>query len=140
MRKTVELDVSVPASHGALGTAYEAKKMYAEAVVEFARAQELAGNKEGAQRIIDSFAKSGWPGHLQSQLKRLEEGAKTNYVPAFSFASLYVKLGKTEETFIWLEKSYQTREIDLARIKVAPEFQTLHDDPRFTDLLRRIGL
>ena len=54
-------------------------------------------------------------------------------------ARLYARLNKRDEAIEWLEKSYQERE-SLVSLKVEPEWDNLRSDPRFTDLMRRVGL
>jgi hypothetical protein len=49
-------------------------------------------------------------------------------------------LGEKEQAFEWLEKAYEERSSALVYLKVDPSFDSLRDDPRFTDLLRRIHL
>ena len=60
--------------------------------------------------------------------------------PGVSDLRFHAVLGDTDQAFAWLEKMYQERNYMLHNLKVAPEFVSLRDNPRFTDLLRRIGL
>ena len=55
-------------------------------------------------------------------------------------AEVYAGLGQKQETFEWLEKAYQVHGRDLLELKYNPHFTSLRSDPRFTDLVRRIGL
>ncbi len=55
-------------------------------------------------------------------------------------AVFYAKLNERDEAFRWLEKAFEDRDAGMAFLKVAPEWDNLRSDPRFQDLLRRIGL
>jgi hypothetical protein len=71
------------------------------------------------------------------ELRALE---KRNFVPAFSFALVYAGLEDKDQAFTWLEKSCDERFNRLAYVKVEALWDPLRSDPRFADLLRRIGL
>jgi hypothetical protein len=58
----------------------------------------------------------------------------------YLFAVVYDGLGDKEQTFAWLEKAYQDRTFFLIWLKFEPRFDSLRGDPRFQDLLQRIGL
>jgi hypothetical protein len=73
-------------------------------------------------------------------LDQLGATSKQRYVPALSFAVVYVGLGENEQAFLWLEKAYVERTNSLAYLKVDATWDPLRSDPRFADLVRRIGL
>ena len=73
-------------------------------------------------------------------LSELEERSKRSYVPSYDVAIVYVGLGDNEGAFAWLEKAYEERCSRLIWLKAEPLFEPLRSDPRFGDLLRRIGL
>jgi Flp pilus assembly protein TadD len=75
--------------------------------------------------------------HMIEELRALE---KRNFVPAFSFALVYAGLEDKDQAFTWLEKSCDERFNRLAYVKVEALWDPLRSDPRFADLLRRIGL
>lgn len=70
-------------------------------------------------------------------LKRRE---KTGYVPAAAFVDAYLALGERDEAFAWFERAYQEQADFLQWLKVHPFFDSVRDDPRFKDLLHRVGL
>jgi hypothetical protein len=61
-------------------------------------------------------------------------------VPPCDIARIYTVLGNKDEAFVWLEKAYDERSAYLVNLPVDPTFDSLRPDPRFTDLLRRVGL
>ncbi len=74
-----------------------------------------------------------WVEHLISQ-------SKYKYVSAYSIATIYARLGDKEGVFESLEKAYRDRAVELIDIRVEPVFDFIRSDPRFVDLLRRMGL
>ena len=83
---------------------------------------------------------SGKKGKAEEILKELNERSKQSYVPAYDFAEVYIGLGDKEQAFASLEKAYADRSMVLTLLKVDPELDSLHSDPRFKDLVRRVGL
>ncbi len=75
----------------------------------------------------------------EAELKTLLEASERTFVPPFYIASVYVGLGDADQAFRWLERAYQDRSGYLFEVKVDPMFDPLRSDPRFRDLLRRLG-
>ena len=88
------------------------------------RAYAHAGRREEALRLLD-------------ELKRRR---RTSYVPTAAFVNAYLGLGDNEQAFVWLEKAYKEESNLLQLLKVHPYFDPLRGDPRFTDLVHRVGL
>jgi pentatricopeptide repeat protein len=88
------------------------------------RAYAHAGRREEALRLLD-------------ELKRRR---RTTYVPTAAFVNAYLGLGDNEQAFVWLEKAYKEESNLLQLLKVYPYFDPLRGDPRFTDLVHRVGL
>jgi hypothetical protein len=61
-------------------------------------------------------------------------------MPSSAFAIVYGALGEKDTAFTWLEKAYEERDPQLTYLKVGPRFDPLRQDPRFKEVLRRIGL
>jgi hypothetical protein len=77
---------------------------------------------------------------IDDQLKELLELNERRYVTPAALANVYIGLGDRERAFVWLEKAYQERSNYIAYIKTFPIVDPLRSDPRFADLMRRIGL
>ena len=88
------------------------------------RAYAHAGRRTEALRLLD-------------ELKRRQQ---TSYVPSAALVNAYLGLGDNEQTFSWLERAYKEHSMILQYIKVHPFFDPLRGDPRFADLVRRVGL
>jgi hypothetical protein len=76
----------------------------------------------------------------RAALRELQELAKRKYVQPYSIAMIYTGLGEKDQALAWLEKAYDDRSSYMVYLKVEPIFDSLHSDPRFVDLIRRVGL
>ena len=124
-----------------LGMAYEQKRMYPEAIAEFQRAVTLSrGSLMMKSHLGHAYAVSGDKAKAQQVLDELQERSKKGYVSAYLTAVIYAGLGEKDRAFEWLEKAYNERAEFLIYMKADPRLEPLRTDPRFQDLLRRIGL
>jgi serine/threonine-protein kinase len=137
----IDLDPNFPASHYFLGRAYEAKGMYDDAVRSYTRASELGSVlKDVLVKTNDVYKKSGWKAYVQFNLDQLVLNSPPRRYPAFMIATFYARLGRDDEALMWLEKGYEERDGRMMVISIAFEFDRLRSDPRFKDLVHRIGL
>jgi TolB-like protein/DNA-binding winged helix-turn-helix (wHTH) protein/Flp pilus assembly protein TadD len=140
-RKTLELDPSFSPAHGTLGHVYAAKGMYREALAEYEKFATLSRGSPGSTALVGyAHARLGQRTYALRALDQLRAASKQRYVPALSFAIVYVGLGEKEQAFLWLEKAYDERTNSLAYLKVQATWDPLRSDPRFADLVRRVGL
>jgi len=123
-----------------LGRAYEQKGLYKEAVEEFQKARQLDDKPFVLAALGQAFAASGRRGDAQMVLDELSQLSKRMYVDSYYVAAIHASLGETDKAFQSLEKAFDDRSTWLSRIKVDPLFDSLHSDPRFTSLVKRIGL
>ena len=93
----------------------------------------------GAEDLQKAYQVSGGKGLLQALLHNLEHLSSDNGNPLM-VAELYAGQGNKERAFYWLEKAYRQRDYDVLAIKIDPALDSLHSDPRFGDLVRRLGL
>jgi eukaryotic-like serine/threonine-protein kinase len=139
-RKTIELEPGSMLPHYFLARAFEGKGNYEGAVREYGEAAKLNGvAPETVAKVNDVYAKSGWKPYLQAGLKEVVF-ASGRTTPPFAVATYYARLGDKEQTFSWLQQSYDQRDFRLTLLSVAFEFDEMRSDPRFKELVRRIGL
>ncbi len=140
-KKTLEMDPNFALAHYRLGLAYEQKRIFDQAIAEFKKAADLSGGGPAAVAALGrAYAVSGRRSDAEKVLTELQELAKQRYVARFYLAVVYVGLGDKDQTLAWLEKADEQRNEPLARVNVDPRFDSLHSEPRFQELLRRVGL
>jgi hypothetical protein len=110
-------------------------------VEEYLKSDEIEG-ATGEELAIrrGAFLKAGLQGFLQEELKSDITDSKHDYVPPFEFAQLYARMGDKDRAFEKLEETYTEGGHNVAFLKVEPELDNLRSDPRYADLLRRLGL
>jgi TolB-like protein/DNA-binding winged helix-turn-helix (wHTH) protein/Tfp pilus assembly protein PilF len=139
VRKAIDLDPSSSEAHSSLAMVCEQIGTYDEAVAEYLEADTLDGlNPFVIAEFKRAYTNSGINGFRR---KRLEyEKQQTDRPKYHHMAVLSAQIGDADAAFHWLEKAYQARFLTMPNIKVAPGLRSLHGDPRFADLVRRLGL
>jgi TolB-like protein/Flp pilus assembly protein TadD len=141
-KNTVELDPSFVMGHVRLGRAYEYKQMYEEAVHELQKAVALTGRDSPMRlsQLAHVYGASGQRAEALELLNELNHLSTQNYVPAEHIAWVYTGLGDKDLAFVWWEKAYQERALKMPHLQSDPGFNDLRSDPRFAELVRRVGL
>ena len=143
-RKTIELDPNYAQIHDYLADVYAKKGLYDEAMAEEQKYLRLIQDDDGATSLGRDYEQYGYQKAKRLQFERVLDSykaiAKEQYVSPFAFATIYANLNEKTEAFAWLDKAFEERSPWLTYIKTDPQFENLRSDPRFTDLLRRIGL
>ena len=138
-RKTIEMDPNFGLAHNHLAQAYLQKQMNDEAVAELQKAVQLSG---GSPTCIANLARAYVASSKRSEAEKLLSDLKKRSNPSHSLASeiavIYVALGDTDKAITWLKKGYEER--FNPGVLLRPGFDPLRSDPRFEDLVRRIGL
>jgi Flp pilus assembly protein TadD len=140
-RKMVELDPNDASGHLWLGLAYLKQGRNAEAVAEMQKVVELSG-REGWALSYLAFAEavSGKRREAVALVRELEGRYAKREALGLDLAQVYAGLGDKDEAFAWLEKDFQARSGTLAYFRWYSQFDSLRDDPRHADLLRRMNL
>ena len=141
LRSVIALDQNHYQAHWMLGHTYACSGRFAEGVEAAEKAVELSKRTPGALGILGFTY--GLAGRKDDEKKILDELLDLNnrrYVTPAAIAWVYISLGDTDRAFVWLEKAYQERSNFMAYLGVVPLADSLRSDPRFSDLLHRIGL
>jgi serine/threonine-protein kinase len=140
--KTIEMDPTFHWAHTILGDAYIQKSMFKEAVEEKKKAANLSGSSKDRLELAYAQGSSGNRKEAIRILGDLLNRKSYEYVPLSEIASVYVSLGETDEAFKYIQKAIEEKEItwNLLNLKVDPKMDSLRSDPRFADLLKKIGL
>ena len=122
-----------------LGIAYTGKGMYPDAIAAYKEAMRLGGDSKYLKIALGAtYARAGERRKALAILHGLE--TSTDYVAPGELAILYEALGDREKAVETLEKAYTAHDLQLQYLKADPGFDSMHDDPRFQDLVRRVGL
>ncbi len=140
LQKTFELDPNYYIAHMFASSAYIEKGLFAEAVAEARTARGLSGVSSYPTAFLGyALAKSGKQAEARSVLEELLKLSTERYVSPYNIALIYNGLDERDKTLDWLGKGYQQRDPRMVFLKVEPKWNNLRDDPRFKDLLRRVG-
>ena len=90
--------------------------------------------------LVHAYAKAGRRADALRLLEELKRRKQTGYVPAAAFVKAHLGLGEYDQAFFWLEEAYKEQSNILQFLKVHPMFDPIRGDPRFADLVRRVGL
>lgn len=141
LRKTLEMDQNFVLAHNRLGALYEEKGTYDAAVDEFRQVFKLSeGKPVGIAALAQADALGGKREEAQKNLAELLQMSKERYVSPTSIGIVYAALGDRDQAFAWLDKADRAHDAMVIRLKVDPRLASLRPDPRFADLVRRIGL
>ena len=137
MRK---LDPDLPLVHWGIGLVYEQKGMHQEAIASIQKASSLSPTSLNFKSSLGhAYAVAGRTDEARAMLNEVTERSRRSYVPSYFSALVYGGLEEKDRAFEWLERAYQERSTVLAYLQLDPRLANLRGDPRFSDLLRRVG-
>ncbi|MFZ0301381.1 MAG: tetratricopeptide repeat protein [Terracidiphilus sp.] len=120
-----------------LGDVYAEKGMYAESIAEFLKSGD---GPDSLGHLGNAYARAGQVAAARRTISKLQEHVLENGVGRYEIALVYTGLGEKEEAFKWLEEAYKAHDVGFVYLKIDPCLDPLRSDPRFNDLLRRVGL
>jgi len=132
-------------SHYVMGGVYWYEHKYSEAIQEWKAGAQLEDDKNFIEVIAAmdrGFRSSGKAGALRGaiEVQLAQRKAKNGYVSPYTIAVNYADLGDKDHAFQWLDLAFQERDGSLIGIRTDPTFDSVRSDPRYGDLVRRIGL
>ena len=140
-KRVIELYPSYPSGYEILAEMYIKQRRYREAVEEMTKAVEFSGRASYYLGTMGyCYALAGRRADALAILKELEAKYARRESPATDIAKVYVGLGDKDQAFAWLEKAFEARSGMLRDVTEEKYFDLLRDDPRYADLVRRMGL
>jgi TolB-like protein/DNA-binding winged helix-turn-helix (wHTH) protein/Tfp pilus assembly protein PilF len=137
----IRMDPNHYQAYWILGHTYAANGQHQEAVAASEKAVELSQRTPGALGILGlAYGLAGRKAEANQILNELLKLNESRYVTPVALVNVYIGLGDKDQAFAWLEKAYQEKSNYVAFLKVFPILDPLRSDPRFADLVRRIGL
>jgi serine/threonine-protein kinase len=138
--RTLELDQKFVPARFCLGLAYVQKGMLEEAINEFKTSIKILGRNPGVVAALGhTYGLLGRRSEAQKQLDDLSERSMRKYVAPYLIAGIYTGLGEKDQALEWLQRGYEERDVGLVWLNVIPMADRLRSDPRFQELLRRLG-
>ncbi len=141
LRKTLELDRSFSYASYQLAQAYEQKGAYQEAVAELNRARPISGNWSwivGDLGYVNALQNK--PTEARKIIQELNQRSAREYFDPCLIAYIYIALGDKDQAFTWMDKAFQERSGMIGWLEVEPKFDPVRSDPRFANLIHRMGL
>ncbi|HKQ03697.1 MAG TPA: winged helix-turn-helix domain-containing protein [Blastocatellia bacterium] len=139
-RKTVALDPNDAFARGLLAEAYDAEGDYAAAISEAEKLRQLVINPQQLGTLGRDYVLVGKPDEARRVLAEMDRLAQRQYVSPYDRAIIYATLGDKDQAFAWLNKAYDDQSEWIGWLQADYRLDSLHGDPRFDDLVRRVGL
>src|SRR6185503_6209420 len=140
LRRAIDQEPNYWVSHVLLGRCYEQKGKLNEAVAEFEKARQIETSiPEVLAALGHGLAVSGRKAEALKIIQELEERSQKEFVPSYTISTIYIGLGMKEEALQYLAKAYAEGSYYLIHLKVEPILDPLRSDPRFADIVRRVG-
>jgi len=131
------------AAHDCLAYAYWGKHMYPQVIEEWKAYGQLTGDprdSEFAAALEQGSRSAGWRGALTQAIGNLQTRRKTSYFSALMIARFYADLGDKDQAFQWLDTAYREHDWMLIGLKTYFPLDPLRSDPRFAELVSKVGL
>jgi len=139
--KALEIDAAFPGAHRTLGLIYLRQSKFQESIEELRKAVDNSGGSViYLAELASAYASAGNQEEAQKILEELQAHSKDKYVSHYNYAIIYAALGDTDQAISSLEKAFDEKSSMLVWIKVDPNLDSLRSDPRFSALLRKMGL
>ncbi len=136
----IDLDPNFFFAHWIAAEIYKGKKMYPESIAESRLAKSLSPHQTWSDvGLAYTFVETGQLNESRAILNEMLRLSESRWVPPYHIALVYNALGETDQALAWLEKGYQHRDPKMALLK-EERWKNLRGDPRFQDILRRVGL
>jgi len=139
-QKTLDMDSNFAVAHVYLARAYAQKGNLTQSILEGQTATKQSGHPFHMAWLGYAYARAGNRSEALHILRDLESISQREYVAAHDVAAVYAGLGEQSKAIAWLNKAYDERSYTVLLLGVEAEFDPLHANPRFQDLVRRVGV
>jgi len=143
LKKTLDMDVNFAYAHNMLRVAYRDTGKYDLSLEQWRKSATLANDQDDlaiAEEVAKVYAKSGLKASVEREIELRKQLAKHRYVDPAEIAYAYAFLGDKEQSFAWLDKARVEKSGALENIKIIRPLEQWHSDPRYSALLKQLGL
>ena len=143
LKKTLDMDVNFAYAHNMLRVAYRDTGKYDLSLEQWRKSATLANDQDDlaiAEEVAKVYAKSGLKASVEREIELRKQLAKHRYVDPAEIAYEYAFLGDKEQSFAWLDKARAEKSGALENIKIVHPLEQWHSDPRYSTLLKQLGL
>jgi Flp pilus assembly protein TadD len=139
--KVLAMEPKFGAAQYTLGLAYAQMGLTEDAIVELGNARTCSGDQPAVlAALAQVHAVAGESAAASRLIRELEDLARRRYVSSYWLAMVHAGLGDPQRALELLDRAYRERDVWLTWLKVEPRFDSLRQEPRMQDLLRKIGL
>jgi tetratricopeptide (TPR) repeat protein len=139
-RRTLELFPGSPLAYAGLGLAELCRSRYAQAIEIFEKAVAISQDALSTAYLAAAHARAGDLGVATSLLKTLQSRSECETVTPRCFVIVHAAIGEPDQAFYWLDRAYEAHDPYLFFLRVMPLYDPLRSDPRFDEMLRRLGI
>jgi TolB-like protein/DNA-binding winged helix-turn-helix (wHTH) protein len=140
-QRTLEMDPNFVPAHFSLAGVYENQQNWPQALAEYKKVIAVSpSDPTGLAGAGFIYARLGQKEEARKIIVQLTELSKRHYVSSFEMASVFAGLDDATNAMLWLEKAYQQRESQLPFLSSDDHFDSLHQDARFQNLVKRLNL
>jgi len=140
-RRMIDFDPSFWAAYVNLGTVFVKQGRYAEALIEGQKAVDLAKRSNASLAFVGHiYGRMGRRAEAEGIIKELQARYDKQQADGRDLAVVYAGLDEKDQAFVWLEKAFKDHSCYLAILRLEPSLDSLKSDPRWNELLRRVGV
>lgn len=140
LKKALELDNNYAITHYYLGSVYQKLGQFDKAITEYETALQLNHNPRFMMALGNVYAAAGQREKAFRVLADLTEMKKEQYVSSYYLAAVYTGLNNKDQAFGFLDKAFDEHADSLAGMKISVLLDNLRQDPRYTEMLKRLNL
>jgi serine/threonine protein kinase/TolB-like protein len=140
LNRLIAANPEFPVNYGMRGNLYWRLKNQEAAVADEANAMKKNGRPEWAEAFAAGYRNAKLKGACTALIEVLKKESQREYVSPNEMARYYGLMGDSDHAFEWLEKGYAERSSQMEYLKIEEYLEPFHSDPRYIDLLKRMGL
>ncbi|MDZ7377369.1 MAG: tetratricopeptide repeat protein, partial [candidate division KSB1 bacterium] len=141
LKRTLEMDPNFMSAQVKLAWVYEQQGRYEQAIDQFNKVLATFGDEPHVLALLaNSYALAGLSSNAKKIIEELIAASKQRYISRYWIAMIYACLGEKDNAFYWLNQAIVQKNSGLVWLKVEPKLDQLRTDPRFSEIIHKVGL